>query len=241
MLPASARSSRRSVTAGCAEPRRVQPTRRCACPFPSSVTSTSSKLLVEATAFRLASCTSGRGESMPENEHPRPPCQGCFAQSRNPLLGGHPGLVGVVFRHGRRHLCRVRPKILLKRPAILVDDESHYTGGAVHRGIGKKRDAAGQNPIRPVVAGACCPACDSFFLQPSSPIELNTKATELTTAMTCWKLGIEFPRNGTYSQFESLEICQYCQKWWPISDAGRRLRTEGCRRTCVMVNVRFGN
>ena len=44
-----------------------------------------------------------------------------------------------------------------------------------------------------VGACACCPACDSFFLQPSRPIELTTRATEVTTAMTCWKLGIEVP------------------------------------------------
>ena len=157
------------------------------------------------------------------------------------LLVGCPGPVGLYSDMAVARRCRLRPKVLLKRPAILVDDEGHHAGGVVHRGIGKKRDAAGQNPIHPVVAGACCPASDSFFLQPSSPIELNTKATELTATMTCWKLGIEFPRNGTYSQWESLEICQYCQKWWPISDAGRRLRTEGCRRTCVMVKVRFGN
>jgi hypothetical protein len=43
------------------------------------------QVLVEAIAFRLASCLSGRGESMPENEHPRHPCQGCFAQSRDRL------------------------------------------------------------------------------------------------------------------------------------------------------------
>jgi len=43
------------------------------------------QVLVEATALRLASCLSGRGESMPENEHPRQPCQECFAQSRNRL------------------------------------------------------------------------------------------------------------------------------------------------------------
>jgi hypothetical protein len=58
-----------------------------------------------------------------------------------------------------------------------------------------------------VGACACCPACDSFFLQPSSPIELTTNAAEATTAMTCWELCIEVRPKRNILAMGTLDIC----------------------------------
>ena len=108
-------------------------------PFPSSATKTSTKCWRQPPL----DCLSDVGSPWPEMNTPFSLARGTLRNHGIALLDGPPGLVGVVLRHGRRHFCRVRSKVLLKQLSILVDDKGHHTGGAVRRGVGKKRDAAG--------------------------------------------------------------------------------------------------
>jgi hypothetical protein len=83
-------------------------------PIPSGATRTSSKCWWKPLLSAWLPACPDVGNPCPKMNTPGSLAWGTLRNRGIALLGDHPGLVGVVFRHGRRHLCRVRPKVLLK-------------------------------------------------------------------------------------------------------------------------------